>query len=142
VDESPDYRSAKSDSLEGSGIAVTRWDRFHDTVDEDVWIQISEVRDRGWSHEDVPDYVRWDINDSVIEQSELLGFWLAWHMAGGFARLERAGWHRATIHRKIRHFRTFFGKHPDDYRHPWLKLDLEKAWEARLAALMLPVEEP
>lgn len=144
MDETTDYRSAKSDSLEGSGLARERWERFHDAIDDDVWVDICEVRGLNWATnvQEMPDEVKWEINDHVIEESELIGFWLAWHLAGGFSALERNGWHRATIHRKIRRFRSFFHKHPDDYRHPYLRLDLEKAWAARIKALLQPPEEP
>ena len=61
---------------------------------------------------------------TVIEDAELIGFWVAWHKAGGFGGLEAGGWHRATIYRKIRRFRARFGAHPDEYRFEWIKLDL------------------
>ena len=64
----------------------------------------------------------------VIEDAELIGFWVAWHKAGGFAGLEAGGWHRATIYRKVRRFRSRFGTHPDEYRFEWIKLDLRRAW--------------
>jgi hypothetical protein len=137
-----DYRSARSESLEGSGLARARWKAFHDGVEADVWEEISIAEADRATSDEVPWEALQEINDSVIEESELIGFWVAWHLAGGFVELERAGWHRATIHRKIRHFRTFFGTHPDEYRHPWLKLDLEKAWRQRLMSLLHPVEEP
>jgi hypothetical protein len=138
-----DFRSERSGSLEGYGIARARWTAFHDQVNDQVYADIAEAQgDRlEDSTDEVPSEVLEEINDYVIEQSELLGFWLAWHLAGGFGALEQAGWHRATIHRKIRHFRTFFGKHPDEYRHPFLNLNLEKAWEARLRALLKPTGE-
>jgi hypothetical protein len=66
------------------------------------------------------------------EESELIGFYVAWHTYGGFEKLEQAGWHRATIHRKIRRFRNRYGKHPDDYRFSWLKLNLEQHWNEEI----------
>ena len=56
------------------------------------------------------------VAEAVVEDAELIGFWVAWHRAGGFAGLESGGWHRATIYRKIRRFRARFGDHPDEYR--------------------------
>jgi hypothetical protein len=64
--------------------------------------------------------------------SELIGFWVAWHVTGGFERLELAGWHRATIYRKVARFRELFGAHPDDYEFDWLTVDAEKVWSESL----------
>ena len=33
--------------------------------------------------------------------ADLFGFWLLWHLEGGFEGLERLGMNRATIYRKI-----------------------------------------
>jgi hypothetical protein len=77
--------------------------------------------------------VRGDIAEAVLDDSELIGFWVAWHQAGGFAHLESGGWHRATIFRKIRKFRTRFGAHPDEYTFPWIKLDLKRSWSDDLS---------
>ncbi|MGE0881259.1 MAG: hypothetical protein AB7L13_12420 [Acidimicrobiia bacterium] len=60
--------------------------------------------------------------------SELIGFWVMWHVSGGFDRLEQAGWHRATIYRKVARFKDFFGVHPDDYEFGWLHVDAEQVW--------------
>ncbi len=79
-----------------------------------------------------PDFVRDDIAADAMEQSELIGFWVAWHLAGGFTALEEGGWHRATIFRKVRRFRTRYGAHPDEYSFPWITLDLEGAWAAAI----------
>lgn len=160
-DIAPDFRSDKSDSLEGSGIARARYDSFHNAVDDDVWADIYFARKAaGWpdraplTQEEidlhVPNEVLEEINDRVLEDSELLGFWLAWHLAGGFSKLQEAGWHRTTIHRKMRRFRARYGEHPDEFSLPWLRLDLPKAWRAALVEKMHPepydereeVEEP
>ncbi|MGO9027541.1 MAG: hypothetical protein ACLQOZ_02775, partial [Acidimicrobiales bacterium] len=61
------------------------------------------------------------------------GFWVAWHLAGGFDNLERGGWHRATIFRKIRRFRATYGAHPDEFVFPWIELDLETAWSEQVS---------
>ena len=73
---------------------------------------------------ELPEDVRDDLVGPVIEESELLGFWLAWWRAGGFSGLEGAGWNRATIFRKLRRFPTTFGVHPDEYKPDWIQLDL------------------
>ncbi len=57
--------------------------------------------------------------------------WLAFGC--GFGDLESGGWHRATIFRKVRRFRSRYGVHPDEYSFPWITLDLEQAWAADIA---------
>jgi hypothetical protein len=56
--------------------------------------------------------------------SDLVGFWLIWHLEGGFEGLERIGMHRATIFRKVSRFRRVFGQHPDEYRMAGVNIDL------------------
>jgi hypothetical protein len=125
--EAPDYRAARSDSPEGQGLARARWLAFHDDLPIDV-IEDAFRTDRATRLEDLHPDIRDDIAEDVLERSELVGFWIAWHQAGGFSNLERGGWHRATIFRKLRRFRTSFGAHPDEYRFDWIRLDLRTAW--------------
>jgi len=138
----PDFRSDKMDSLEGLGVARARWHDFHDSVPDELYAEISEIEGNDVHPDELPDEVRDEIASAVIERSELLGFWLTWHLAGGFANLERGGWHRATIHRKIRRFRAEFDRHPDEFRLPWLRLDLQKAWREQLVSALRPIDEP
>jgi hypothetical protein len=56
---------------------------------------------------------------------DLLGFWLAWHLEGGFEGLQRIGLSRASIYRRISLFRKTMGQHPDDFRFPGVDIDLE-----------------
>lgn len=129
--EDPDFRSNKSDTVEGRGNAAARWDAYHFKLDEDVLAEAFGSPTPGV--EDYDEFVRDDIAADALEESELIGFWLAWHLAGGFAALESGGWHRATIFRKVRRFRSRYGVHPDQYAFPWVTLDLEKAWAAGIA---------
>ena len=94
--------------------------------------------------DDVPDEAIEEMGRRSIEESELLGFWIAWHLAGGFANLQEAGWHRATIHRRIRRFRARYAQHPDEFTPGWLTLDLEKVWEQKIVEALHPepLEEP
>ena len=62
------------------------------------------------------------------ESSELIGFWVTWHVAGGFEQLEESGWHRATIFRKIKRFRDTYGVHPDEFEFSWLTIDRDRVW--------------
>ncbi len=85
-----------------------------------------------------------EVAGEVLERSELIGFWTAWHQAGGFGNLERGGWHRATIFRKLRRFRTAFGAHPDEYRFDWIRLDLRTVWSEDIRARLAtnPTDRP
>ena len=126
-----DYRSDKSDTVEGRGNAGARWDAYHFNLDDDVLAEAFPSPTS--SVEDYDEFVRDDIAADAREESELIGFWVAWHLAGGFHALESGGWHRATIFRKVRRFRSRYGVHPDEYSFPWITLDLEKAWAAGIA---------
>ena len=128
--DQPDFRADKSDSVEGAGKATARWHAYHGALDEDVLAEAFPMQTIEKITEELPDFVRDDIAEDAMEQSELIGFWVAWHMAGGFAALEDGGWHRATIFRKVRRFRARYGLHPDEYSFPWIKLDLDGAWAA------------
>lgn len=69
--------------------------------------------------------------------AELLGFWMLWHIHGGFDGLERFGMHRATIFRKVARFRSVFGEHPDSFELPGITFDLEAYWAGAAAAEQL-----
>ena len=123
-----DFRSDKSESPEGHGKSRGRWDAFYDRIPEETLGEAFTSSSNRTSLQALPEDIRDDVSDSVLEDSELIGFWIAWNLAGGFANLVAAGWHRATIFRKVRRFRAAFGVHPDDFTFDWIKLDLEKAW--------------
>ena len=112
-------------------MAATRWRGFHYELPEDMVAEASSQP--GQSTEDLDPAIRDDIAEGALEESELIGFWLASHVAGRFAALERGGWHRATIFRKVRRFRAAFGVHPDEYSFPWIQLDLDAAWSEQLS---------
>ncbi|MDQ2728886.1 MAG: hypothetical protein M3Y91_13730 [Actinomycetota bacterium] len=139
--DAPDFRLQRSTSPEGQGHARARWDAFYDLVDEDVMADAY-----GGNHpvrlDDVDPDVASDIASNVREETELIGFWVAWHRAGGFVNLEYAGWHKATIFRKLRRFRAYFGMHPDEYRFDWIALDLEAVWEDALRRRLEPEPDP
>ncbi len=50
-----------------------------------------------------------------------------------FDNLERGGWHRATIFRKVRRFRATYGAHPDEFVFPWIQLDPNTAWSEQIS---------
>jgi hypothetical protein len=59
---------------------------------------------------------------------EMIGFWVLWHVYGGFDGLERMGMHKTTIWRKVKKFRMMFKEHPDTYRFDGIELDLDLIW--------------
>jgi hypothetical protein len=151
MSQKDDFRADKL-SLEGRGIAQSRYEAFvlnelddvlSDAIDPDrpprapmpTHASIDELEaDLGPMRE-----LRQELEEAkeriamtAKERSELIGFWCAWHMAGGFARLESGGWHRATIYRKIHRFRATFGAHPDEYEFPWIQLDRRRFWAERV----------
>ena len=132
----PDYRTDKSSSLEGQGHALAAWEAF---LKEELESLVDDAIARGPLPpakdrlEDVDDDVRYEIAAWAKERSELMGFWLSWHVAGGFRQLEAGGWHRATIFRKLSQFRDQFGTHPDETDFPWITLDLRQAWRIEVA---------
>src|SRR3990172_1209857 len=85
---SDDLRKQRSESSEGKGLARRAWDRYAEAA--------NSVRP-GWVDDAVKRLAgRWT--------ADLMGFWMSWHLHGGFEGLERAGWHRATIYRKLKRF--------------------------------------
>jgi hypothetical protein len=134
-----DFRTQRSASPEGSGNAKAKWEDFH-------FVRARDLTEEGcattsFDDQELPDEVRDDVVRAVIEESELLGFWLAWWRAGGFGGLVAAGWNRATIFRKLRRFRSTFGVHPDDYKPNWIKLNLDRVWADALRRRLEPDPE-
>lgn len=117
--DEPDFRSDRSESLEGKGRAKQAWDLYAKAVTkgftEPVLIPMLkpgiEAAARNW-----------------VE--DLIGFWFLWHLYGGFEGLERWGYHRATIFRKVKRFRQVFGAHPDEWEFPGISVDPKAYWEA------------
>ena len=118
------------DSPEGRGVARRRWFGFlaglpRDFLDATGWLDSSNAETL---RRIASPAQRREISSGAKEYSELIGFWVAWHVAGGFDQLEEAGWHRATIFRKIKRFRDTYGVHPDEYEFPWLTIDHDLVW--------------
>jgi len=105
-----DFRSDKSDSREGKGVAKRAWDAYVRRVGK-AKLPIIE-----------PAVARFSVNKVV----DLLGFWTAWHLHGGFEGLHRLGMSERTIYRQIAWFRMAFHEHPDTFRFPGITLDPEK----------------
>jgi hypothetical protein len=55
---------------------------------------------------------------------DLMGFWLAWHLEGGFEGLRELGMSRSSVYRRISLFRRALGVHPDEFRLAGVELDI------------------
>jgi hypothetical protein len=113
-----DFRSDRSESPEGTGRARRVWDAYARRVSAVGRPVLAPVLD--------PAINRYAHNATV----DLLGFWMAWQLHGGFEGLVEFGMHPSTVWRKVRRFRQVFGAHPDDYRFPGVKIDAAKYWDA------------
>ena len=97
-------------SPEGKGIARRAWDSYVKAIDP-------VVRPfAGFLAEKMTPPVALD----------LAGFWLLWHVEGGFEGLQRLGMSRSAIYRRISLFRRIFGVHPDEYQMPGVELNITK----------------
>jgi hypothetical protein len=56
--------------------------------------------------------------------TDMVGFWVLWHLEGGFEGMRRIGMSRATIYRRIKMFRLALGAHPDEFVMPGITLDV------------------
>jgi hypothetical protein len=57
---------------------------------------------------------------------DMLGFWTALHLHGGFEGLVELGMHLSTAWRKVKRFRMITGQHRDDFDVPGVTLDRAK----------------
>lgn len=135
----PDYRADRMESPEGAGVALNRRLAWMQSIPGAVRTEAATHLDGEVAISDLGPVFDPLLNESMLEECELIGFWVAWHRAGGFAGLEGCGWHRATIFRKIRSFRAYFGDHPDTHRFPWIRLDLNRAWNRELDARLTEI---
>jgi hypothetical protein len=95
------------ESPEGRGIARRAWDAYAGAIENSP---VAKTVAR---------------KIAVPVSTDLLGFWLLWHLEGGFEGMRRLGMSRATIYRRIKMFRTLMGAHPDEYEVPGVKLDVK-----------------
>ena len=114
----PDFRSDRSESAEGKGIAKRARDAYERSARRALRPVLEPVVEPGARA----------AGRAVVE--DLVGFWVLWHLYGGFEGLERYGFHRATIFRKVKRFRQLFGAHPDEYSFPGITLDPKAYWES------------
>ena len=105
----PDFLSDRMESPEGKGIARRAWDAYAGAVTR-VTRQAVEPLAR---------------KVAVPVAMDLMGFWLAWHLEGGFEGLRQMGMSRSSIYRRVRLFRAALGAHPDEFDMPGVELDIE-----------------
>ncbi|MGB6057194.1 MAG: hypothetical protein WBF71_02945 [Microthrixaceae bacterium] len=112
---SNDFRSDPMDSPEGKGRARRAWDAYVKTANKvagPVMVPLVAPMAR----------------KQVIE---LVGFWVAWHLYGGFEGLvEQVGMHPSTVWRKVKKFRVAFKEHPDVFEMPGVTIDAKAYWAA------------
>ena len=113
-----DFRSDPSESPEGKGKARRAWDAYAKAVNG-VALPVLEPSIRSFA-------------SSVTV--DMMGFWVTWHIHGGFEGLVNLGMHPSTVWRKVKRFRTIFGVHPDEFRLPGVEINPEAYWDAARAA--------
>src|SRR2546422_3832626 len=111
----PDFRSDRMESSEGKGIARRAWDAYAGAVRGSKAGQTLARK------------------LAIPVAMDLVGFWLLWHLEGGFEGLRRLGMSRATIYRRVSLFRVTMGVHPDEYELPGVSLDV-KAYQQGASA--------
>src|SRR5947209_13058308 len=104
-----DFRSDRMPSPEGKGIARRAWDAYAAQVDRIARPAIEPLARKV----------------AVPVWLDMMGFWLAWHLEGGFEGLQAQGMSRASIYRRISLFRRTLGMHPDEFVFSGVKLDIE-----------------
>lgn len=110
-----DFRADPMESPEGTGRARRAWDAYARTVNKVAMPAAKPI---------VEPIARKQVID-------LVGFWVAWHLYGGFeGMVERVGMHPSTVWRKVKKFRVAFKEHPDVYEMPGVTIDAEAYWAA------------
>jgi hypothetical protein len=101
-------------SVEGRGKARAAWDKY---------LQVSS-KVFGPTVETLFGSAIKSVSASTV--SDLVGFWILWHLHGGFEGVQQLGMSRSSVFRKVAMFRRVFGSHPDEYVFPGIHLDVEE----------------
>jgi hypothetical protein len=116
--ESKDFRSAPMDTAEGKGVARQFWASYVGMIEKHVYPAVAPFVEPALQ----------PLSRQVVE--DLVGFWVLWHLYGGFEGLERFGMHPSTIWRKVARFRKITGQHPDEYKFPGIVIDPKAYWDS------------
>ena len=108
-----DFRSQKMPSPEGHGIARNRWRKAWDAYASTVNKVVTPVAKPA------------AMKLAGRMTTDAMGFWMLWHLEGGFEGLQRLGMSRSGIYRRISTFRRITGQHPDEFTLPGVTLDVE-----------------
>jgi len=111
-----DFRSQRMESPEGKGLARRAWDAYAVAANRVAGPALKPVVQR----------------IAAPMAVDLFGFWLCWHLEGGFEGLRRAGMSRSAIYRRLKLFRKHFGAHPDEFEMPGVSIDLAAYHEGQL----------
>lgn len=120
-----DFRSERMPSAEGQGRARRAWQAYSKAVERYATPIFGPLV------EPVAEKL------AGAAAVDLAGFWLVWHLEGGFEGLQRIGMSRASIYRRIALFRRIFNAHPDEYEFPGVTVDVA----AYLASSATPIAD-
>lgn len=122
----PDFRSDPMNTPEGEGIAKKAWKAYVKAVDRRT-----------------PPFLKArmitalePVGTQVVE--DLIGFWVMWHLYGGFEGLQEFGMHKSTIWRKVARFRNLTGEHPDVFKMPGISIDPKAYWTSEVKKVGRP----
>jgi hypothetical protein len=97
-----DFRADPMGSPEGKGIARRAWEVYARRSNQMLGPALRPLLEPGAR------------KPSVTLTTDLFGFWLIWHLEGGFEGYRRLGMSRSAIYRRIKLFRSVTGMHPDE----------------------------
>src|ERR1035437_7566217 len=103
-----DFRARRMPSPEGRGIARAAWEAYARAVNRTLGPPLRPM-------------IR-DVSTTVV--ADLIGFYVMWHLLGGFEGLRELGMSRSAIYRRVSAFRSAFGVHPDEADFPGINLDV------------------
>lgn len=114
------------ESAEGKGLARKAWESYLGMIQKRVYPSVAPFIEPALQ----------PVSRQIVE--DLIGFWVLWHLYGGFEGLERFGMHPSTIWRKVARFRKATGFHPDEYVMPGISIDPKAYWESGITKVGRP----
>lgn len=107
-----DFRADPMESAEGKGLAKRAWSLYSRKSNE-------------WFGPALRPFLEPGVKKVAAGVTvDLWGFWLLWHLQGGFEGLRRLGMSRSAIYRRIKLFRSVTGMHPDELGLPGVEIDV------------------